>query len=623
MARLSDSQVLQLLIKAKNAGAILNCQKQHEALRYHVQPQKDARQTSPYHRDFMAWVRSLLPEDKYLQFEKFYRLPVPTTDVSDRIFTQLERAFQADNQYVKVEFKSPEIGAEFELFRVGLGDNTFWQDKGFEAMQTAINSVVLVDLPRVQLGPRPEPTYYLMEINAANVHDVDFKEDGVADYIIFNLSRHQRAVFDDEYFRLVEKPENLGWDKAVITMAVPHSEYTEEGVLVSGLGYAPCCRFWDNLLNAQQNRVEAKGPITKLLGRMDEYLFDYYSLRYYKSYGKWPILWEYESKAPMHQHPNVAGLKCQGGYFVEQPEDVLVDTNGVLERVPQKARVSVCEECKKSRFTGPGSIKRVTPPQKNNDPDLRVPAGWIDPNPELVKLANEDLREAEYAIIEAAVGRNHETTGPRNELDVKDGVEVAQSMLLNITKNIAASRRFALETMAILMYGRELYARTTVDLGDEFFLKTEEQIKAEYKSGKDSGLPDYILAPTREMISETRYRNNDEMRMRQRILSNLQPYPDRTDAELQAWITAASGSLNANLIRLRMNFMAYVAEFEREQEMSIVDVAANVSFEVKIRLIRERLVAYVEQDFPNNPPLIPAPAAAPVVVAPLIPEPAV
>lgn len=611
MARLSAPEVLSKIRVAKNAAAILRCHRHHEELRYHVQPVKEATQVSPYHRLWLGWVRAILPLDKYEQFEKFIRLPVPTPDITEQVFTQLERALQADNQYIRVEMAQPEDAADFEEYRVAIGDNQFWQDKAFQSVQTAINSVLLVDLPQVQSGPRPEPKYYLLPINPATIWDLEFKADGVAEYIIFHVTRHARAVFDDEFFRIVSKGENESWEQAKITFEAAHSVYAEDGALVDGLGYTPCARLWDNLLAPQDNAIQAKGPITKLIGKLDEYLFDYYSLRYYKAYGRFPILWEYMNKNPEHQHPQEPGVKCAKGFFLVPQPDAPEYIGGPL--IKQKARVVICEECKKSRFTGPGTIKRVTPPQNANDPNLREPAGWIEPNPELIKQAEEQLKKDEAAIIHAAVGRDNSgaTAQPRNELDVMDGVEVAQSMLLNVAKNIGAIRKFALETSAILRYGRRAYKRTTVDMGDEFFLKTEEQVKAEYKSAKDSGLPDYILAPIRELVSETRFRNNDEMRMRMRVLANLQPYPDRSDLELQAWLNATGGAnlLSAPLLRLRMNFMAYIMQFEREQEMSVVDVATGISFDAKIIAIKARLVDYVLEDFTGENILVPVPPA--------------
>lgn len=580
--------------------------RQHEELRYHVQPVKEPSQVSPYHRAFMKWVRTLLPEDKYLQFEKFYRFPAPTVDISERVFTQLERALNADNKYIRAEFNTSENAADFEAYRLQIGDTTFWQTDAFEAVQTAVNSLVLVDLPQQQGAGLPAPEYYLMEITPANVHDVDFNKDGVAEYVVFNLGRHEKAVFDDEFFRLVRKAENAKWEDAVIVFEAAHSTYTEAGELVEGLGYTPCRRLWDDLLIPHSNKVQAKNPLSKLLGQMDEYLFDYYSLRYYKSYGTWPILWEYENKKPEHQHPHHSAVRCDKGYFVVPQDDAFVTDPVTLlaTRVPQKARVEVCEECKKSRFTGPGSIKRVTPPQKSNDPDLRTPAGFINPDPEILKQAKEDLEKAKRALVLSAVGSGgaSDTMEARNEEDVRSAYEVTQSFLMNFKKHMESAHKWTMETICKLRYGRD-FLRATADYGDEFFLKTEEEIKAEYATTKEAGLPDYLLAPIRELISETRYRNNDEQRMRQRILANLQPYPDRTDGELQAWLMASPQTLNAGLLRLRMNFMAYVLEFEREQEMSIVDVASAISFDAKIQLIRERLVSYVVRDFEGENPL--------------------
>lgn len=615
MANLSVPQLLQLIAAPKNKGLIQACWEQHQRQKYHVEPVSKPNSLPKFaHDDFMQWVRGVLPNDKFEQFKKFYRMPVPTVDISEKVHTELGRALEAENQYVKAEFGSPENATDFEAYRSIIGDTTFWQTEGMEAVKTHINSVLIVDLPQTQLNPKPEPYYFLLEICPANIHDVDFEKNGEAEYIIFKEGRNTLFAYDDSFYRKFEKPDNAAvWQ---LTLEVRHSTFNEAtGQLIAGLGYCPARRFWDELMGA--NTLEAKAPLSKVFGRLDEYIFDFVSLRYFAAYGAWPIMWEYENSEPKHQYPHQFGIVCTKGFFaVPQPNAVITGLGGKSESIAMQPVMIACEECTKGRYSGPGTLKRISPPTDKTDSDLRNPMGFINPDTNVLEAARKALKDAKTEIVLAVTGYGGAMAGvskmARNEMDVAASFEDKQSYLLRFKENFESAHSWVIETLCLLRYGTD-YLRCNVDKGDEFYLKSSGELAKEYTEGKTAGLPSYLLAPIRDSISETKYRNNDEQRMRQRILSNLEEYPDRSDAELQAWVTAVPQALNVRALMIKLNFDTYVRRFEREQQMSVVDFGSKVAFDTKIAAIKDSFMQYATEDAKGALPAVAAPITVPTI----------
>jgi hypothetical protein len=602
MANLSFPDLLARIDAPKNKALIEKCERQHERLRYHVEQIEELGDLPKVGHDvFMKWVESLLPNDKYESFSKFYRPPVPSVEVTEKVYAELGRALEADNQYIKSDFKNPENANDFEAYRIEIGSTRFWGSDALEASKTQINSVIICDLPQVQITDKPAPYYYLLEICPSKVVDIDFKKDGSAEYIIFNETGDKNTLFcyDDSFFRVVQRPNDS--QPYALLHEAQHSYYDQYGRKTQGLGYCPARRFWTDRLT-RKNNIQARAPLTKVLGKLDEYVFDYVSLRYYASYGTWPITWEYEDSEPRHIYPANPKIVCNKGFFVVPSANTAVSNSSGAVVVENPPVVYACEECRKSRYTGPGSIKRITPPSSSHDSDLREPAGFINPDPAILAAAEASLEKKKAEIIAAVAGFGGEpaTAQPRNEKDVQSGFESKQSYLLRFKRNIEDAWSWADETVAILRYADD-YIRNAVDLGDEFFLRTEGQLSLLYSDSKKAGLPAYLLAPIRELISQTRYRNNDEQRMKQDVLAALQPYPDLSDTELQTWAAAAPKSLNVDLIALRNNFDSYVRRFERENQMSLVDFGSAIPFDSKIERIKARLMEYVKQDSGNPP----------------------
>jgi hypothetical protein len=612
MANYTVTQFKELIRAPKNRALIQLCWEQHQRARYHIEPVSTLRDLNSFaHNEFMLRVQGVLPKDKYEQFKKFYWPPVPTVDITEKAYTELGRALEAENQYVRAEFGNPENATDFDNYCTETGGLEFWRSIGFEATKTRINSIIIVDVAQTQATERPEPYFYLLEIAPTLVHDVAFKPEGGAEYVLFygsnGADRDTIFAYDDSFYRVFKRINNAS--DYEVAFEAQHSFYDARGKRISGIGYCPARRFWGDTLTTTDN-IQAKSPLSKVFGKLYEYVFDFVSVRYFGAYGKWPFIWEYENTEPKHIYPHDAAIVCvKGKFIVPQPNAYVSGPDGRQTAVAQKALVIDCEECKKSAYIGPGTIKRISPPKNKTDADLRQPVDFINPNVDILRTVREALADDANAIIDSVTGFGGEPTNgqARNEKDVEAGFEGKISYILRYKRNMEGAHKWTLDTQAIIRYSDD-FLRSTVDYGTEFYLKTPGALTAEYTNDKKAGLPDYQLAATRDLISETRFRSNDEQRMRQRVLANLQPYPDKTDEDLQAWAEIAPEQLNEDLLRVRLNFDSYVRKFERQQQMSIVDFGSKIPFDAKIDLIQASLIEYALAD--SKKPLKTQPKAA-------------
>lgn len=578
MANLSSAQILDLFETPKNKTQIQHCKKQHDRLKFHIHPALDKSELSPAYTSFVEWVKSFLPKDKYEKFEQLLQLPVPTVDLTSEIFTELSRALEGENSFEKFDFNAEALEEDFSLYRQKLQEEEFWKNKAWDAFKTAINSVMVVDLPAAQTGAVPEPYFYLLEIEL--LHDIDLNWKGQIEYVIFNEGDLTRYVFDDTFYRTYTRATES--DAFVLESEVQHSWYNSADERVDGLGYCPASMFWSKAQSVQEV-MQRKGSLTNLLSRLDKYIFWDISTEYYETYGTYPIYWEYADEC---DYTDEQGAECEGGFIKSTAH---TDTTVLLDKRP-------CPKCEKNKYVGPGSIKRVEPPADNTDADLRVPAGIIAVDVPALKNAQERLQQRREFVFTSAVGAGGEPKNDvaKNEKQVKSSFESRENVLLEIKKSFDTIKKWTLETVARLRYGNNFLGATVIG-GDEFYLVDEEQLAEAYRRDKEAGLPAYHLATARETLYQTKFRNNPDMVQRMNILAHLEPYADKTITELASLSQAMPGSVNPELLVLKLDFDNYVKRFEAE-EMDLLRFGISTSFSVKISSIKQKLLSYVRED---------------------------
>jgi hypothetical protein len=618
MASLSVSQAVELIKAPKNGKEIYRARLKRDRHRLHTEPETECDDTfrwSRHHVRFLDWVKRLLKsDDNYARFYDLYRPPIATNELVESIFSQFEKVFESENKYEKFNFTDPDLNADAENYRKCIGDFHFWETQGFEHMKDSIDDILIVDLPRLDPNTLPtdkpdaddnypQPYYYFLDIENVidiqntRVRAVDYGEEEAyffkTEYIVFWEDKNTICVFDDKFYRTFTKVDS----EVKLLSETPHD-----------LGYCPARSFWTTPLNNRTNILK-RSPITNSLSWLDWLLFYSVSAQYLKLYAPFPIYAVYKGictyKDPINK------TRCVDGFLVGEQWNA---------QYPEKGNQR-CPKCSNKMKTGPGNILELQAPQNHDDPDLlQNPIKVIPAEKVSVDVVNMELETLCDQIFQNCVGGGLEVdqSQAKNQDQVAAAFESKTNVLMKIKKNFEVIHSFALDTVFRLRYGDQ-YISGTVDYGDVFFQKDESVAMDEYVKAKEQQLPAFDLAIRRDLINETRYRNNPDMIERLKILANLDPFPDDNIISIAVTLSNMPEIVDPVDLCVKTHFNRFISRFEREQA-SILLFGASLTFDVRVRTIYGILQGYATDylntrktnivTYPLTPPITPIPPPA-------------
>ena len=248
------SQVREIIKRPKYKSQINNAINHEAKIRFHAETKTDSYVWTMAHNDFLAWVKQLLPADKFNYFLQLFRYPLKTNALVADIFNEFEQIFAAKNAIFNWNFTSREYANDFEYYRTKvLKEQEIWRTEGFQALKTMINSIVVVDMPSESTNPA-QPYFYFVPIE--NVADVGFTlaPPDTLDYVAFRIDspdpeKPRIAVYDDKYYRVME----LDKSEYIEIIKNPHS-----------LGYCPAKFFYSNKMS-QTDPITRESEISKAL----------------------------------------------------------------------------------------------------------------------------------------------------------------------------------------------------------------------------------------------------------------------------------------------------------------------------------------------------------------------
>lgn len=555
------------LVQSPNRANQINKAIRHEnRVRFHVESFMDQSEVSRPATVFLDWVKTLIPKDKFSIFISLFRFPTPIVSLSDTIFKELERVFDGRNPSFDYEFTDAELKADWQQYKKEHGDENIWRKKGWDAVKTKINSVLIVDLPKEQTTEYPEPYFYWLNIE--NVIDYDY-ENGELKYIIFKQADGRIAVFDDEVMSIYETD-----DHNQITDAEPES-------VEHGLGFCPARFFWSTELNQNTPDVK-KSPISAQLADMDWALFFATSKKSLDLYAAYPIYSVYEADCDFEN--NETGDYCDGGYLRGADENYKILRTGGVQQ---------CPVCSSRSLTGAGSLVEVPIPTKD-DPDLRNP----------VSITTVDRSSLDYNVEEVArlkakiytgsvgVGGDMQTKQSINEMQVTANFESKVSVLNSLKDNIEAAIKFVDDTRCRLRYG-DRYIGNHISMGTEFYIYSIDALYKQYQQAKTNGAPSAELDLLSEQIIATEHRNNPSKIQRMRVLKQIEPYRHYSLDELLK--LNDKELINKDLLKIKINFNTFVDRFERENT-NIVEFGMQLDPDNKIKIITDKFKDYVREE---------------------------
>lgn len=536
---------------------------------------------------FLEWVKCLLPADKYAIFLQLFQWPTPNVQLTGTIFNELERVFDGKNPVLSYQFEDSTFKDDWVWYRQNvLNEPIVWRKKGWDAVKTAINSVIIVDLPTAEQQEKnkvlidqslnlPQPYFYFLGIE--NVVDYETTGDAI-EWILFKQKQKGHfACFDDERFRTFRVD-----DKGEIQdmNEVPHD-----------LGYCPARFFWSTELTQQTPDIK-KSPISPQLGNLDWLLFFAISKKHLDTYGPYPIYSVYEKDCDYDENRKVnregrlvtERFRCSGGFLKSEYSKEYVMLGGALER---------CPVCKEKTLAGAGSLIEVPIPN-DNQPALieavkitTVDKSSLDYNVEEVKRLKSEV----FAGV-VGTGGDVEQRQSINEMQVTANFESRVNVLNSLKGNIEAAQKWTDDTLCKLRYANN-FLGSSVSLGTEFYIYSVDDLYNQYEKAKKNGASSAILDSISQQITETEYRNNPQEMQRMLILKQLEPYRHYTLEEILQ--LSDKNLLNKLSLIIKINFPTFVDRFERENT-NIIEFGAQVDFNKKIETIKQKLEEYGNEE---------------------------
>ena len=553
-------------LRENRRGATVSKAVRHQnRIRFHAQTELSASLAQPT-ADFLAFVSNLIPHDKFKLFKEMFRYPLKTNEVTGICFDKLSRVFDGRNPAFEYDFASPEDRDDWEDYRRSrLHEPEIWHTEGWEHFKTDINSVLVVDLPEHQDGERPEPYFYWLPIDC--VLDWDGHGDDL-DHIVFTTDHDKRiAVIDDTSYRIYTR--DAGRNIGSLVSEHPH-----------GLGFCPARFFWRDAISLRDPYIK-QSVLTKELESLDWYLFFHISKRHLDLYGSYPIYSGYEQSCDFSNAEN--GDYCDGGYLKNKQGYYKLDTAGLPCR---------CPKCGDKRIAGVGSFVEVPIPVEGQ-PDLRNPVQMLSVDRSSLDYNVTEEERLKDDIIASVVGMQEEqmSTQAVNERQVRATFESQSTILNRVKKGFEAAQKFVDDTICRLRYGAS-FSGSVINYGTEFFIYSASELRERYKTAKESGASESELDALQNQIIETEYRTNPAKRHRLMLLSELEPYRHLTRDEMLTLYR--EGVVTSDELRLKLNFMALIRRFERENT-NILEFGSAIPYERKIEIIKATLDGYAKE----------------------------
>lgn len=535
-------------------------------IKFHTDTNLDVVNSVPF-RKFVLFVRSQLPEDKYLTTMNNLKFPLPTNSITKSIFVKLSKLFDGRNPAFNYQFHNTQERDDWEWYRQEVLDEpNLWSQKAWRFFQTEINSVLVVDMP-AETDPAdkyPQPYSYFVPIGDVISYSVDERNKCMG-WIIYRNGDRIIVIDGMSYRTFLSENGRLGMQLS----DNPH-----------GLGYCPAKFLWNEPLSLGCPDVK-ESPLSKKLSDLDWYLFKSLGVKHLDTYASYPIYSAYEEEC---DYMDKDGDVCHKGHLQKPDGTYLTDSMGNLVPCP------LCHG--KKQLAGAGSFISVPIPVEGQ-PDLRKPVDITTVDKKSLDYNVGELERLESNIIKGCVGIDNtiinETSLADKQVDAT--YESKDSVLNRIKKGFEEIQEWHDATCCRLRYG-SAFISAKVNYGNEFYTLTPEVLQARYNTAKAGGASEAELDAIRQQLIETQYRHNPTMLQRMIILDDLEPYRHKTFEQVESM--REHGLVPDEVAALKSDFMGFVSRFEREND-NILEFGAEIPYPEKIRNIYNTLLSYAKQ----------------------------
>lgn len=532
-----------------------------------------------YDRFLNEFVGKIIEPAKLQVFDHLQSIPFDTAEILEEFYREITKIFNAQDRFIKHKFKTEDNEKDFNDYLKKIGDGKFLKTDGMEIFKNFINSFVVVDYPGFdyyinkgeEIPERPEPYYYTVHASEVLSVKICDSNDDKIDWIAFRDPMNDRKIniFDDVNLFIFEKDDNS--DMKLI--------YEAE----HGFSQCPVTSFWHTPFNLK-NRVQKRGLISNNFGQLDWIQTMITMSKHAELYSGFPITSSYEEDC---DYTDGHGNNCENGVIRRTFKDGHNSSD-------YREVVEDCPACSSNKNLGAGSHKIAPARADKEDPDLIDAVKFIQIPVEQLKRLEEATQNKINNLEKNLIGVLLDPSGQaKNEDQIRAGHESRQAILEEVKANFETTHRFYIERMAEVRYGED-YEGSIINYGNNFFLYSSGQLIDAYSQAKKDGLPDYILDDMRQSINEVKFQNNPLAKDRFNILAKLEPYKNKSVADLKTIKEIDPTSIDPKLFILKSNFSYFIDKFEREY-LPVQMVLPFQSMELRINFINSKLMNYVNE----------------------------
>ena len=567
---LSRENISNELLKPSKRSEIEQAKAQQDWIKFHTDTNLDEiRGGLPYQR-FRTFVKSQLPEDKFLASMNNLKFPLPTNRLTESIFTKLSKIFDGRNPAFNYQFHRSQERDDWEWYRQEiLREPSVWSQDAWRFFQTEINCVMIVDMPDDGATDRyPQPYFYFLPISDVVSYKVNARTKNM-DWILFKSDyngKKRLVVIDELSYRTFDFQ---GTTLGEMLSNNPHN-----------LGYCPARFFWSEPLSLSRPDIK-RSPLSKELSALDWYLFKSLGVKHLDTYASYPIYSAFEEEC---DYVDKDGNTCHKGYLQKPSGEFVTDLNG--NPVP-------CPLCKgKKNLAGAGSFITVPVPVEGQ-PDLRKPVNITTIDRKSLDYNVGELKRLETQIVNSCVGVDNtilnETSLADKQVDAT--FESKDNVLNRVKAGFEEAQAWVDTTVCLLRYGTSIIS-AHVSYGNEFYTLTAETLQARYTKAKEGGASEADLDTLYTQMLETMYRHNPMVLQRMIVLKDIEPFRHRSLDEVGAMLE--KGLIKPEEYMLKADFMGFVAKFEREND-NILEFGTAIPYSEKITNIQQTLLDYAKR----------------------------
>ena len=559
MASLESNKIRELVKSPYNRDTIDRAKKDSKRLRFHTEAITEREKLLKLSYYFVEWVALFLEDEgKRKRFATFLENPpIATVETTEKIWKKLGRIWHTQDSYRGFNFDDQEEDFECREYLDAIDLSGFIKKDCYNEYKISPNSFLVVDMPFEQQGEMPEPLPFVVNIWSL----LDYRiERGETQYIIFEEKKKGSefdfvTVIDDSFYRVYQK--NAQGEISQPIIEVPNI-----------LGYCPAWQLGSKRAQSLNEQLVIN-EVLPSIANFDYFLFMKVSKKYLDSY-MFPIIEKVEEKCGY--------TGCIDGR-VEQ-----TDRDG-------NRRWIKCPECLENKRVGAGSVIEKPLPTKE-EPDAGDVVKFITPPVEYLDYSNGNILDREANLIANCAGvlEERDNNQAKNRDQILRSYENRIDVLLEISQNFEDLEENVSTAICQLRTGN-IDGTVTVNYGTEYYLKDVKDLMEEYKLAKEAGLPEAELMRIKEKIIETKYKNNEDVRARAKILLHLEPFPTMSLKELKG---LEFDQLQPDKFQLKAQFNDLINRFEREQ-LNVIQFGSALDFDRKIGIIQDTLLGYLEE----------------------------